>query len=209
MLHEFVTANRDEIIDRCRRRVAARSAPPPTRAELDHGVPMFLDQLVNELRDGPTPNADIAASASEHGSDFLRQGYTIAQLVYDYGDVCQAITELAIERDARISANDFRALNRSLDDAIAGSVTAYSNQEHSSAHDGVTRDSAQLVALVRGVRSDLIAVRLAFKSICSGAVGLSGETARMVERGLTNALEGSDRLLAEVRVLDTQERPPQ
>ncbi len=49
MLHESIAVNRAEIIRRCRTKVATRSIPPPTEAEIDHGVPVFLDQL----RDAP------------------------------------------------------------------------------------------------------------------------------------------------------------
>ena len=49
MLHEFIAANREEIIDRCRAKVAMRSVPPPTKAEIEHGVPVFLDQLGDAL----------------------------------------------------------------------------------------------------------------------------------------------------------------
>ena len=52
MLHEFISLNRDEIITRCRAKVATRSVPPPTEAEIDHGVPLFLDQLADALRLG-------------------------------------------------------------------------------------------------------------------------------------------------------------
>jgi hypothetical protein len=44
------------------------------------------------------------------------------------GDVCQAITELAVELNAPISTDDFRTLNRCLDDAIAGAVTEYGGE---------------------------------------------------------------------------------
>ena len=50
MLHEFIAINREEIISRCRAKVATRSVPPPTEVEIDHGVPMFLDQLIDALR---------------------------------------------------------------------------------------------------------------------------------------------------------------
>jgi hypothetical protein len=46
MLHEFITLNRVEIVRRCRAKVATSTVPPPTKAEIDHGVPLFLDQLV-------------------------------------------------------------------------------------------------------------------------------------------------------------------
>ena len=36
-----------------------------------------------------------------HGHDLLSQGCTIAQVVKDYGDVCQSISELAIEHGRR------------------------------------------------------------------------------------------------------------
>ena len=37
MLHDFIARNRDEIIIRCRAKVATRSVPPPTDVEIDHG----------------------------------------------------------------------------------------------------------------------------------------------------------------------------
>lgn len=43
MLHEFLTNNRAELIERCRLKVAQRSAPRVTSAELTHGIPLFLD----------------------------------------------------------------------------------------------------------------------------------------------------------------------
>src|SRR5688572_10003308 len=112
MLHEFIAVNRDEIIRRCRAKVAKRLVPPPTEAEIDHGVPVFLDQLGNALRLGLTSSPEISRSAIRHGHDLLLQGFTVSQVVHDYGDVCQAITELAIELEAPISTDDFRTLNR-------------------------------------------------------------------------------------------------
>ena len=54
MLHEFIALNGEEIIRRCRAKVATRSVPPPTYAKIDHGVPVFLDQLMDALRLGLT-----------------------------------------------------------------------------------------------------------------------------------------------------------
>jgi len=114
VLHEFIAANRDEIILRCRANVASRSAVSPIAAELDHGVPVFLDQLRDALRFGQTTSPEIGRSAIRHGHDLLRKGFTVSQVVHDYGDVCQAITELAVELNAPISTSDFRTLNRCL-----------------------------------------------------------------------------------------------
>ena len=73
-----------------------------------------------------------------HGADLLRLGYTVDQVVHDYGDVCQAVTELAGEHDQEISTNEFRTLNRCLDNAIADAVTAFG-----SAHQVLIDDQAE------------------------------------------------------------------
>ena len=59
VLHEFIAVNRDEIISRWRAKVSARSTPPPTEAEIDHGVPVFL---------GADVGAHLGAVCSAHVS---------------------------------------------------------------------------------------------------------------------------------------------
>jgi hypothetical protein len=74
----------------------------------------------------------IGESAGHHGHDLLTKGFTVSQVVHDYGDVCQAITELAMEMHAPISTSDFHALNRCLDDAIAAAVTQFGREREES-----------------------------------------------------------------------------
>jgi hypothetical protein len=137
VLYEFIELNRDEIIRRCRAKVATRSMPPPTKAEIDHGVPLFLEQLVSTLRGGEDkPSPEISKSAVLHGHDLLLQGFTVSQVVHDYGDICQSITELALEQNSPIGTDDFRTLNRCLDDAIAGAVTEFGRGRNQSTLDG-------------------------------------------------------------------------
>jgi len=81
VLHEFIAVNRDEIIQRCRAKVTTRSIPPPTEVEIDHGVPVFLEQLRNALRLGETTSPEISTSAIRHGHDLRRQGFTVSQVV--------------------------------------------------------------------------------------------------------------------------------
>jgi hypothetical protein len=173
ILCDFIEANRDELIRRCRAKVAKRSAPPPTEAEIDHGVPLFLNQLCEELRRGPSNAHDIKNSGREHGHELLLQKFTISQVVHDYGDVCQSITDLAMERAAPISTDDFRTLNRCLDDAIAGAVTQYAREQD------LTRDdeSEKLETLVN-------AALTAFTVLRAGNVGVGGSTGTVVHRNL-------------------------
>ena len=197
MLHEFVTVNREEIIRRCRAKVATRSDATPTTAEIDHGVPMFLDQLLDELRHGPSADSDITKTATQHGHDLLMQGYTVSQVVHDYGDVCQTLTELAVERHSEISAGDFRTLNRCLDDAIAGAVTEFGRESPRSSERDDTIASSRRETMTRDLLKALHISKFAFDAIRSGSVGVAGSTGTVLSLGLDTASDLAERLLAE------------
>ena len=201
MLHEFIAVNREEIIRRCRAKVATRSVPPPTEAEIDHGVPVFLDQLVDALRLGLTSSPEIGRSAVQHGHDLLLQGFTVSQVVHDYGDVCQAITELAVEMNAPISTEDFRTLNRCLDDAIAGAVTEYGRERNQSTLDGETaRGSERLGFFAHELRNLINTAIVAFEVLKTGNVGVAGSTGTVLHRSLLGLRALIGRSLAEVRL---------
>lgn len=195
MLHEFITTHRDEIISRCRAKVASRTTPAPTLAEIDHGVPMFLDQLLDELRHGPSATRDIANTATAHGRDLLAQGYSVSQVVHDYGDICQAVTDMAVEQQARIDASDFRTLNRCLDDAIAGAVTEYGRERDQSLADTDAGADQQRSSLARDLLKSLQIAKLALSAIQSGKVGVAGSTGAVLDMGLTTASDLATRLI--------------
>jgi hypothetical protein len=210
VLHEFIAVNRDEIISRCRAKVSARSTPPPTEVEIDHGVPVFLDQLTDALRDGLITSPEISKSAIMHGHDLLRQGFTVSQVVHDYGDVCQAITELAVALNAAISTDDFRTLNRCLDDAIASAVTEYGRERNQSAIDGESaRGSERLGFFAHELRNLMNTSIMAFEVLKAGNVGVVGSTGTVLHRSLLASHALITRSLAEVRLTQGIQNPEQ
>jgi signal transduction histidine kinase len=196
MLSEFIRKNHDEIVDRSRARVAQRSAPRPTDAELSSGIPLFLDQLVDALA-ATSGGVAIGAGATRHGADLSRTGFTIAQVVHDYGDLCQTITELALEQSAPISTEDFRNLNRCLDDAIAGAVTEYARLREASRDKDETE---RLGFLAHELRNKINSAMLAYGILKEGQLGLGGSTGAVLERSLRGLQELITRSLTEVRV---------
>jgi hypothetical protein len=180
-LDEFIDVNRAELIVRCRAKVAKRTPPPPNKREDDHGVPRLLDQVVEELRHGRSATDEITKSATKHGRRLWLDGFTIGQVVHGYGDVCQSVTELAVEMSANIDADDFRTLNRCLDDAIAGAVT-----EHS--RDGVTGEKESLE-----LRTLAVTALIAFEALQAGNVGVGGSTGGLVHRSLVAIRAFADR----------------
>ena len=216
MLHEFLTTNRTQLIDRCRAKVAKRSAPKVAPLELEHGVPLVLDQIIKTLEleqtsepersvkvsgtsDHGTPDqSEIGATATRHGRELLKQGATVDQVVHDYGDLCQAITELASEARMPILAAEFRTVNLCLDNAIAGAVTEFAYQ-----HDTLTNGKGaqaldeRLRALAHELRGHIQTAALTVSVIKAGKVGLTGATGTLLDQSLVSLQRLVDRSLAD------------
>jgi signal transduction histidine kinase len=201
MLDAFIQLNRANIIARAKVRVASRPCPTPSATELTNGIPMFLDQLCVALRHAKSTHLvdheQIGKTAGCHGRDLLRMGLTIGQVVHDYGDVCQTITELAVEQNAVISAEEFRTLNLCLDDAIAEAVTEYARQRERAVADLGTE---RLGILAHELRGSLNTAMLSFESIKSGLVAVGGSTGAVHARSLFALRELIDRSLVDVRL---------
>jgi len=199
-LHDFLTSKREEIIARTKLKVAARSVPRATEAELAHGVPLFFEQLIETLKDSERTSDEMKASAAKHGNDMLRMGFTVAQVVYDYGDVCQAVTELASELNAAIALDEFHTLNRCLHDAIAQAVTEYGRlRERSLTEQGTER----IGALAHDMRNRLATALLSLESLKAGQVSIGGSTGALLDRSLTGLNDLIERSLAEARKAST------
>lgn len=57
MLYNFLNSNRDELIMRCRDKLAKRGGTAELQADLENGVPLFLRQLTDILSDETMTNA--------------------------------------------------------------------------------------------------------------------------------------------------------
>jgi signal transduction histidine kinase len=218
VLHEFLTANRAELIAHCRFKTAQRAAPGTVRPELAHGVPSFLDQLIKTLQveqtaeplrsrriSGPSGGgpavSEIAVTAVLDGREFSRQGWSVEQVVHHYGDLCQAITDLAFEQNEPIETDEFRTLNRCLDNGIADAVTEFSFQRSSLLQSGaVDALNERLGFLAHELRNHIHTATFAVRAIKAGHVGLSGATGAVLDRSLIGMRDLIDRSLADVRV---------
>jgi signal transduction histidine kinase len=201
LLAVFIAANRAVIIERTRARVATRPCPRPSPLELENGIPVFLDQLVDALLQArSTDEVDHDAmrrTARRNGRDLLGMGLTIAQVVHDYGDVCQVVTGLAVSEDTKISAHEFRTMNYCIDEAIAEAVTEYSSQnEVRITGEGTER----LGVLAHELRNLLNTATLSFENIRSGHVAVGGSTGMLHGRSLLGLRDLIDRSLADVRL---------
>jgi signal transduction histidine kinase len=201
MLQEFIVAQRNQIIMRCKERVATRPQSAHAPAEVNSGVPLFLDQLVETLRSPGNGDREISESAALHGHNLLLKGFTVSQVVHDYGDVCQTITELALELDEPIETADFRTLNRCLDEAIAGAVTVYGSEREQSSLDGqAERGNERMGFFVHELRNLVNTAIVSYEVIKTGNVGTGGSTGAILDRSLLGLRDLIGRSLVEVRL---------
>jgi hypothetical protein len=210
MLHEFLVSHRQDLIQHCRDKVAARFAPADIPDVIDHGVPLFIGQLVDALahrpsarpEDGKTGDQvpfplEIGSSAALHGAELLWRGFTVDQVVHDYGDVCQAITELAIELDCPIDPDDFRILNGCLDNAISGAVTSYVEGRQTVINDLEDERHGHLSGL-RDEHRRLVEIAIqSFTAMKTGNVGMTGATGALLMHALTELQSLSERFLSD------------
>ncbi|MFM0558126.1 hypothetical protein P0D69_45620 [Paraburkholderia sediminicola] len=218
MLHTFLANNRDELISRCRTKIAQRPARGPSVLQLEAGVPLFLEQLISTLRieqkDRPadsvivlgapgcnTGRSPIGETAAQHGHELLRLGYTVDQVVHDYGDLCQAITDLARERDAPFSIDEFCTLDRCLDNAIADAVTEFScQQDFRMATQHALAEGERIGSFAHELRNLLYTANLAFAAAKAGNLPLFGATGAVLERSLAGLEKLIDHSIEDARV---------
>jgi hypothetical protein len=170
----------------------------------------LLEQLVETLReeqDTPTRSAPteatpaptaIGRAAAVNGADLLRRGFSVDQVVHGYGDVCQCVTALAVEQNALISADEFRTLNRCLDNAIADAVTAFGAGRQTST-DRQVHDWQQRLDAFSAEHRRLIDIALhSLAAIQTGNIGTSGATGKLLAHALDELRSLTDRTLPDI-----------
>jgi signal transduction histidine kinase len=212
VLHEFITSHRDPIIARTREKLTDRPWPLASTSELEYGVPLFLTQLSETLRleTTPTPFSQkaIGASAAKHGRELRTLGFNISQVVHDYGDICQAITEIAVEQRLPITTDEFHTLNRCLDTAIAEAVSEHARITTESRSTEEIERSGQLAHETRDILNTAL---LAFHLLKRGTVAINGSTGTVLGRSLMSLRDLVDNTLSDIRMaanIQRRERVP-
>ena len=221
MLYNFLIAHRTELIQHCREKVSKRYAPAQVPQPVDHAVPLFLEQLTHTLEaeqsttlrvesePGPSPvDTDIGRSATTHGTELLRLGYTVDQVVHHYGDVCQAVTDLAVKKHATITTDEFRTLNRCLDEAIADAVTAFGDERENVLLDQATHLHTRLGVLAEEQRRLVDIALQTLAGIQTGNVGATGATSGALTKTLKELRYLIETTLPEIRLISGMTTTP-
>ena len=182
MLHELLSEHRHDLIRRCMKMAHERDFPLVASSQLERGVPLFLDQLVDALRCEAAEDAakrrhsdavlaESSRTAAVHGKALLEHGCTIEELVHGYGDICQAITELAKQKHAAVTVDEFHTLNRLLDNAIADAVASYGRYREATGVQGAQDVQERIGSLMDEERRLLRTALKALDAVRLGAAG--------------------------------------
>lgn len=204
----FVLRNHTELMARCREKAALRCAPDPPLPPATSGVPRFLQQLAAVLESEQRGSSDekslppsaigtteIGQTAAVHGAALLQQGFSVDQVVHEYGDICQAVTELALAQNIPLSTDEFRVLNRCLDNAIADAVAAYQRVAQQTMVDEQASGHLKLQMLIHDQQRLVGIARHSFLAIKSGHVGITGATSMLLAHALEELLHLSEKRL--------------
>lgn len=199
MLYEFLEQNRREILLASAERTKSLAGVLGNSEQLKLGLPLFFEQLIEVLRAnlGVSQPKAMIATAALHGEEFLRMGYTLSHVVHAYGAVCQAITQLATIKNAKISSEEFNILNGCLDVAIASAVSEFQFKSNLAAEE---REVRNLGSLAHELRNAVSSATVAHELIKAGMVGVAGSTASVLEANLSRMRTLIDRSLSEVRM---------
>jgi signal transduction histidine kinase len=201
MLHEFLTLHRDAIITRTREKMTNRPWPLVSTSELENGVPLFLTQLSETLRAEATvtaiPPSQIGEAGMRHGRELMALGFNVSQVVHDYGDICQAVTEIALEHNAPVTVDEFHTLNRCLDDATAQAVTEHARLTAIKSRADETVKAGQLGHELRNLINTAL---FAFQTLKQGTVAINGSTGMVLGRTLMSLRDTIDSGLSDVRL---------
>jgi signal transduction histidine kinase len=205
VLHEFLSANRVAIVERTRAKLRAREGGSAREEELAGSISLFLDRLIDALRPSQPSGSAVAERAAERGRELLNRGFTVAQVLHEYGDLCEAITELGIVANVPVSASDFHLFNQCFHGAVGGAMNESTRgRDRSVADEG----RARLEDLSHELRDTLGAAAISFEVIKKGNVGLRGSTAALHDRSLRRAIALVESSVAQVR-LDSGVRSPE
>jgi hypothetical protein len=218
-MRDFLIRNRAELIERCAAKVAQRPVRAATPEQLRNGIPLFLEQLARTLAAdaageaaesvrisgsgvaGSNALSEMGVSATAHGKQLLELGYSVDEVVHGYGDLCQAISDMAVERDAAFPVDEFRTLNRCLDNAIADAVTEFSSQRDVATARRYAEEAIERQGfLLHELRNSLHTASLALTALETGKLPIAGATGAVLRRSLVALSSLVKHALDEVRV---------
>ncbi|HUP97823.1 MAG TPA: HAMP domain-containing sensor histidine kinase [Usitatibacter sp.] len=188
------------MIRRCEAMSAQLPAQGGAQPRVESRIPVFIDQLLLALQSTGDVDVGIVPEAVRHGSELLKAGYSVSEVVEIYGNIGFVVTRLARERQVAVSPAELESIVLCLFTATAEAVSEYQRQRDRLVTTRSTRAlNERLGFLAHELRNFLNTAMLAFAAVKSGSVGLAGPTASVIDRSLAGLRDLIEQALADVR----------
>ncbi len=163
----------------------SRTDAPAVRATegvAECGTALFVDEIIDALSNAPNGSRKgTRKSATKRGGEMLQTGFTVAQVVHEYGGACRAVVELAAEAKVPIGVEEFCTLARCLDDAIADAVTEHARLREQAMMD---EERERFGDFVHELNNSLSSAMISFDILRTGTAAFAGATAGVLARSL-------------------------
>jgi signal transduction histidine kinase len=197
MLAKFIVEHRTELLSRAQRKTEARAVSGVPVTVRGYGAPVFLADLADVLNDAAVEASMLTIHAAAMGEEMSTAGFSIAELVHRYCDVCDSLAELAAELGAPIGVEEVPVLISCLGTAVAAAGAAFLEVRERSFSRG---EAERLGVLTHEQRNLLSAAMFAFQMLRNGGAGIGGKTGAVLGRALSRLREVTNRSLAGVRL---------
>ena len=132
-LHELLAARQSEILNRWMEQVRGTLAPESiSHIELVDHMPDFLASMIAAMRIDTGSTAPVVtdppAAAAEHGEHRLRLGFSLDEVVREYGALADAVIAAAKNAGHDPTTRELQVLFAFVVSGMAGAVTEYAAQ---------------------------------------------------------------------------------
>ncbi|MGI4861224.1 MAG: sensor histidine kinase [Janthinobacterium lividum] len=146
---------------------------------------------------------EMRQGSLDHARASFAEGFPIDKLVHDFGGICQNVTALADEHGLSFTANEFKIMNRCLDNAIADAVQEFSHIAQASvARSKANTDSKRFGVFVHELRNYIDSALLAAQAMRTANLTPSSAVGSLLDRSLRGLAALIDRAVENVRILE-------
>lgn len=212
-LHEAIATYRDRVLQKWMALVQGTITPQAMSSIelLDH-FPKFLEEVVAALRtDAGLPTSaespEQSETASGHGQQRLRLGFSLDAVVREYGALHDAIVTTARDAGVEITASELDCVFRSLITGIASAVSEYARQRDAEQQ---RLHNEHIAFIAHELRNPLASASTAHEVLQQqGHIPPSVRAGGALARGLTSMQELIDHALAVARTASGIELRPE
>jgi len=139
-LHDVLEKRSDEVMGRWQRFVQGTIVPESlTVIELVDHLPVFLGEVIDALRDAdagrsPESGPGETKTATTHGGQRLRLGFSLDAVVREYGAMRDAIISVGRDAGAQITFAEAQVVFDATIEGIASAVSEYARQRDAELH---------------------------------------------------------------------------